>query len=146
MAKSPKYVYSLNLLTLSSRHAVDRAPTSQQPDARTSVPREELRREHDDRNPCSIYRTPADASAAPTAGLVGLLGSSSFVLPTVSGVLMEIEDDLGCCRYDSCCECRCGCEWEDGGDGAEDVEWECWGVGGSQTDPDAGSGMEAGYG
>ena len=68
-----------------------------------------------------IFRIPADASAAAAAG------SSSFVLPTVEHVLVRMEGDLGCCLYDSCCKCRCGCERKDAGDEAEDVEWECWG-------------------
>ena len=27
--------------------------------------------------------------------------------------LVEMEGGLGYCWYDSCCKCRCGCEWED---------------------------------
>ena len=51
----PKYVYFLNLPTLSSRQAVDPTPTS----------------------------TPASAPTAGAVGLVGLWGSSSFVLSCV---------------------------------------------------------------
>ena len=68
-----------------------------------------------------IFRISADASAAAAAG------SSSFVLSTVERALVKMEGDLGCCFYDSCCKCRCGCERKDAGDEAEDVEWECWG-------------------
>ena len=89
--------------------------TSRLPNKRSS------QRERADRNMRGIFRIPADASAAAAAG------SSSFVLPTVSGALVKMEGGLGCCLYDNCCKCRCGCERKDAGDEAEDVEWECWG-------------------
>jgi dynein light intermediate chain 1 len=44
-----------------------------------------------DRDPRGIFRTPTDASAPPSAGLVGPLGSSSFSLPTVERALAEME-------------------------------------------------------
>ncbi|KAN0140377.1 hypothetical protein V8E53_001586 [Lactarius tabidus] len=42
-----------------------------------------------DRDPHGIFRTPTDASAAPAAGLVGPLCSSSFSFPTVERALVE---------------------------------------------------------
>ncbi|KAN0140374.1 Dynein light intermediate chain (DLIC) domain containing protein [Lactarius tabidus] len=48
-----------------------------------------------DRDPRGIFRTPTDASAAPAAGLVGPLGSSSFSLPTVERALAEMEGSSG---------------------------------------------------
>ncbi|KAF8261673.1 dynein 1 light intermediate chain [Lactarius quietus] len=48
-----------------------------------------------DRDPRGIFRTPNDASAPPTAGLVGPLGSSSFSLPTVERALAEMEGSSG---------------------------------------------------
>jgi hypothetical protein len=70
--------------------AADPVPTSQQADARKSLPRERA-----DRDPRGIFRTPTDASAAPAAGLVRPLCSSSFSLPTVERALAEAGGSSG---------------------------------------------------
>ncbi|KAI0252051.1 hypothetical protein BJV78DRAFT_1361192 [Lactifluus subvellereus] len=44
-----------------------------------------------DRDPRGIFRSPADPSAPPAAGLVGPLGSSSFSVPMVERALAEME-------------------------------------------------------
>ena len=44
-----------------------------------------------------IFRTHTNASAAPGAGPVGLLGTSSSSLPTVERALVEMESGLGRC-------------------------------------------------
>ncbi|KAN0140383.1 hypothetical protein V8E53_001592 [Lactarius tabidus] len=98
--KAPKYVPNLPTFPpISSRvkHTANPAPTSQQPHTRTRFPLQELRRElrRADRDPRGIFRTPTDASAAPAAGLVGPLGSSSFSLPTVERALAEMEGSSG---------------------------------------------------
>jgi dynein light intermediate chain 1 len=43
------------------------------------------------RDPCCIFHTPTNESAAPVAGLVGPLGLSSFLLPTVQHALAEMD-------------------------------------------------------
>ena len=94
----PKYIYVLNLPTSPRvEHAVDPASTPQPPDARTNVPREELRRGHPTRRSRPtrlIPHTPTDAFAALAAVLVGTLGTSSFSLPTVERELLEIKVGL----------------------------------------------------
>ncbi|KAN0132274.1 dynein 1 light intermediate chain [Lactarius tabidus] len=76
------------------RPQTDPVPTSQQPDARKSLPRKRA-----DRDPRSIFRTPTDASAAPAAGLVRPLCSSSFSLPTVERALAEAGGSSLDCIY-----------------------------------------------
>ena len=80
-------------------------------------------RERADRILRGIFHTRVVACAAPAAGPVGPSDLSIFVLLTVARALVEVEGGLGCCWYNCCCE------WEDDGDGAEDVEWECWRLG-----------------
>ena len=67
-SQGPKYVLFLNVHMSCSRDEYTRNPSCapQQPDAGTSVPREELRRElrRADRDPLDIFRTPTDPSAA----------------------------------------------------------------------------------
>ena len=66
--KAPKYVLVFNVhIPLScDEHAAKPSRAPQQPDARTSVPREELRRElrRADRDPGDIFRTPTDTYTA----------------------------------------------------------------------------------
>jgi dynein light intermediate chain 1 len=52
---------------------------------------------HADRGPRGIFHTPTDASAAPAAGLVGPLGSSSFSLPTIKRALAELDGSSTLC-------------------------------------------------
>ncbi|KAN0140396.1 hypothetical protein V8E53_001605, partial [Lactarius tabidus] len=50
-----------------------------------------LSKKYDENARRGIFRTPTDASAAPAAGLVGPLCSSSFSLPTLERALAEME-------------------------------------------------------
>ena len=62
-------------------------------------------------------------------GPCGPLGRVIILQLVVERALVEMDGGLGCCWYDNCCECMCGREREDVGDGCEDVEWKCWGRG-----------------
>ena len=94
--KAPKYVLVLNPFTLSSRHAVDLPPLNNPTPKQAFLSKnydEDARRADSDQR--GIFRTLTNSSAAPAPGLIRLLGTSSFSLPTVERTLMEMEGSSG---------------------------------------------------
>ena len=93
--KATKYAHVLNVLTLSSPHAVYLAPTST-----TRRPNKHSSQRTTPRTPVAPTATRAAYSApiqTHRAGLFGPLGASPFSLPTVKRALAEMEGGLGRC-------------------------------------------------